>query len=84
MEGMSIQRSTTDLRCQCIKLETKQISKSVMDSVELIPSGPHCKNLEVIITLKTGGQVCVDPSAPWVDRIVKILLERQKNEQESS
>ncbi|CAI9604844.1 unnamed protein product [Staurois parvus] len=47
-----------------------------MANIEVIPSGPHCKNVEVIITLKDGKLVCVDPSASWVERIIKLILER--------
>ncbi|PIO39421.1 Interleukin-8 [Aquarana catesbeiana] len=82
-EAMSLLRSATELRCQCVKLETKQISTKIMANIEVIPSGPHCKNVEVIITLKDGNKVCVDPSASWVERIIKLILERQQNEAEA-
>lgn len=38
----------TELRCQCIKLESKQISTKIMANLEVIPSGPHCQNVEVM------------------------------------
>ncbi|XP_072261438.1 interleukin-8-like [Pyxicephalus adspersus] len=83
-EAMSLAKSATELRCQCVKVESKQIPIRAMANVEMIPSGPHCKNVEVIITLKTGNQVCVNPSAPWVERMIKLILERQKNEEETT
>ncbi|XP_063776159.1 interleukin-8-like [Pseudophryne corroboree] len=79
-EAKGLLRSASELRCQCIKLETKQISSKQMERVELIPSGPHCKNVELIITLKSKDLVCVDPSASWVQRIIKKILESQENE----
>ncbi|KAE8630913.1 hypothetical protein XENTR_v10001016 [Xenopus tropicalis] len=38
-----------------------------------------CENVEVIITLTTGISVCVDPSQPWVQRIInKKISEREQ------
>ncbi|XP_063776158.1 interleukin-8-like [Pseudophryne corroboree] len=83
-EAMTLARTVSELRCQCIKLDSRQISTKLMNSVELIPSGPHCKNVEVIITLKSGDLVCVDPSASWVQRIIRKIIESQENKQEAS
>ncbi|KAM5191534.1 interleukin-8-like [Mantella aurantiaca] len=82
-EAMSLLRSTRELRCQCVTLESKQISTKLMANIQVIPSGPHCKNVEVIITLKDGKLVCVNPAAPWVERIIKLTLQRQSSEAEA-
>lgn len=79
-EGMSLARSASELRCRCINVEMPEKPIKNMKSLELIPSGPHCKNTEVIITLKSGSSVCVDPSTPWVEKIIKNILERQNSE----
>ncbi|XP_075705910.1 interleukin-8-like [Rhinoderma darwinii] len=80
-EGISLARSVSELRCQCINLEKLEKPIKDMKNLELIPSGPHCKNTEVIITLKNGNSVCVDPSATWVEKLIKKILEsRQNNE----
>ncbi|XP_069832857.1 interleukin-8-like [Dendropsophus ebraccatus] len=80
-EGMSLARSVSELRCQCINVARPEKPIKGMKSLELIPSGPHCKNTEVIITLKNGSSVCVDPSTPWLEKIIKNQLERQNNEE---
>ncbi|MEE6460458.1 hypothetical protein FKM82_000970 [Ascaphus truei] len=74
-EAMSLLR-TAELRCQCIKVQSAFIHPRLIQNVELIPSGPHCTNVEVIIALKSGELVCVDPKAPWVEKIIKRILER--------
>ncbi|MEE6460461.1 hypothetical protein FKM82_000971 [Ascaphus truei] len=74
---MSLARAT-ELRCRCIKTETKIIHPKHMQNVELIPKGPHCKNVEVIATLKNGQEVCLEPSSPWVEKIIKRILESSK------
>ncbi|XP_068127227.1 interleukin-8-like [Hyperolius riggenbachi] len=71
---------TQELRCQCIKTESRQMHTRQFLNLELIPNGPHCKHLEVIATLKNGQEVCLEPAAPWVKKIIERLLDAsQKN-----
>ncbi|XP_030044839.1 interleukin-8-like [Microcaecilia unicolor] len=77
-EAMSLAQMGTELRCQCIKTESRFIHPRLMQIVDLIPSGPHCSNVEVIATLKSGQRVCLEPTAPWVIRIIKKILESSK------
>ncbi|XP_056407859.1 interleukin-8-like [Hyla sarda] len=80
-EGMSLKRAG-ELRCQCVKLERTPIPLKQILNFEIIPKGPHCKNLEVIATVKTGKEtsqdVCLDPTAPWVKRIIDRILNSAK------
>ncbi|OCU00047.1 hypothetical protein XELAEV_18005829mg [Xenopus laevis] len=80
-EGVYKIKKSSALRCQCLTTHSAFIPPRLYKSVELIPSGPHCKNLEVIITIKSGERVCVDPSQRWVERIIKSILESNKNEE---
>ncbi|XP_063281377.1 interleukin-8-like [Pelobates fuscus] len=75
--GMPMARMS-ELRCVCISTETKFISRKHYQNVEIIPKGPHCKNVEVILTLKNGQEVCLEPSAPWVKKIVDTILDSSK------
>ncbi|XP_078532168.1 interleukin-8-like isoform X2 [Lissotriton helveticus] len=79
-EGMSLARMGTELRCQCIKTESNFIHPKHIQNVELIQSGAHCKNLEIIATMKSGQVVCLDPSAKWVEKIIKIILKSSRKE----
>ncbi|XP_056424586.1 interleukin-8-like [Hyla sarda] len=79
-EGMSLAKSASVLRCQCINLAKPEKPIKGMKSLEIIPSGPHCKNTEVIITLQSGSSVCMDPTTSWLQRIIKNQLERQNTE----
>ncbi|XP_043917885.1 interleukin-8-like [Protopterus annectens] len=76
--SQALSLSRMELRCQCINKESRFIHPKNMKNVELIPSGPHCKDVEVIITVKSGIQVCVDPQAPWVKKIINRILESSK------
>ncbi|MBN3285986.1 IL8 protein, partial [Polyodon spathula] len=42
----------------------------------MIPAGPHCIKLEMIVQLKSGRKVCLNPGANWVKMIIKRILNR--------
>ncbi|KAM4808835.1 interleukin-8-like [Rhinophrynus dorsalis] len=76
-EGATLAR-IQELRCLCIKTETTFIHPKHFQNVELIPKGPNCKNVEVIVTLKNGQEVCLEPTAPWVKRIIDRIIDSSK------
>ncbi|NWZ84961.1 IL8 protein, partial [Poecile atricapillus] len=63
-------------QCQCISTHSKFIPPKTIQDVRLSRRGPHCKNVEIIATLKDGREVCVEPAAPWIQLTVKALLAR--------
>lgn len=73
-QGRTLVKMGNELRCQCISTHSKFIHPKSIQDVKLTPSGPHCKNVEIIATLKDGREVCLDPTAPWVQLIVKALM----------
>ncbi|XP_063158035.1 interleukin-8-like [Candoia aspera] len=77
-EGVSLVRIRRELRCQCISTNSAFIPFKHLESVRLIQSGPHCRNIEVIATLKNGREVCLEPTANWVKIIIKSFLDKAK------
>uniref|UniRef100_A0A8C6YYC8 C-X-C motif chemokine n=1 Tax=Nothoprocta perdicaria TaxID=30464 RepID=A0A8C6YYC8_NOTPE len=67
-----------ELRCRCVRTVSEVIPPRRLASVELIPEGPHCAVPEVIAKTKQGLMVCLNPSAPWVQRIVTKILNSKK------
>ncbi|XP_055451602.1 C-X-C motif chemokine 2-like [Psammomys obesus] len=67
----------TELRCQCLKTLPRIDFKSIQ-SLTVTPPGPHCTQTEVIATLKNGQEVCLDPEAPLVQRIIQKILKKGK------
>ncbi|NXP16680.1 IL8 protein, partial [Scytalopus superciliaris] len=63
-------------QCQCISTHSKFIPPKMVQDVRLSKGGPHCKNVEIIATLKDGREVCLEPTALWVRLAVKALLAR--------
>uniref|UniRef100_A0A4X2KL36 C-X-C motif chemokine n=1 Tax=Vombatus ursinus TaxID=29139 RepID=A0A4X2KL36_VOMUR len=64
-----------ELRCQCLQTVQGVAYKSIAN-LKVIPAGPHCSSLEVIATLKNGNQLCLNPAAPQVKKIVEKVLKR--------
>ncbi|KAM9313786.1 interleukin-8 [Pholidichthys leucotaenia] len=77
-EGMSLRSLGVELHCRCILTESKPIGRHI-EKVELIPANSHCEETEIIATLKkTGEQVCLDPEAPWVKRVINKIISSRK------
>uniref|UniRef100_A0A452TLN1 Chemokine interleukin-8-like domain-containing protein n=1 Tax=Ursus maritimus TaxID=29073 RepID=A0A452TLN1_URSMA len=47
-----------------------------IQNVKVTPSGPHCAQTEVIATLKNGQEVCLNPEAPMVKKIINKMLNK--------
>ncbi|XP_036082314.1 C-X-C motif chemokine 6 [Rousettus aegyptiacus] len=64
-----------ELRCKCVKT-ISSIHPSNIQSLKVISPGPHCPKVEVIANLKNGKELCLDPDAPKIKRIVQKIVER--------
>ncbi|XP_076003868.1 interleukin-8-like isoform X1 [Genypterus blacodes] len=72
--GMTLRSLGVELHCRCIQTESRPIVRHI-EKVELIPANSHCEETEIIATLKkTGQEVCLDPEAPWVKRLVDRIM----------
>ncbi|KAJ8372648.1 hypothetical protein AAFF_G00280640 [Aldrovandia affinis] len=77
-EGMSVSGIGVDLRCRCIETESRRMVK-LIQSVEMFPPSAHCKDTEIIATLKrTGQKICLDPTAPWVKKVIQRILKNKR------
>ncbi|XP_036919319.1 platelet basic protein isoform X2 [Sturnira hondurensis] len=63
-----------ELRCRCVKT-ISGIHPSNIQSVNVIKTGPHCSRVEVIARLKNGKEICLDPEAPRIRKMVQKILE---------
>ncbi|XP_031416010.1 permeability factor 2-like [Clupea harengus] len=77
-EGMSLRGLGVEPRCRCIEAERQRIGR-LIESVELFPPTPHCEDTEIIATLKrTGQEICLDTTAPWVKKVIEKILSNRK------
>ncbi|XP_051026690.1 C-X-C motif chemokine 2-like [Acomys russatus] len=65
----------SELRCQCLKT-LQRIDFKTIQSLTVTPPGPHCTKTEVIATLKNGQEVCLNPEAPLVQKIIQKILNK--------
>ncbi|KAM6220663.1 interleukin-8 [Rhynchocyon petersi] len=80
-EAAVLARVTSELRCQCIKTHSIPFHPKYIKELRVIESGPHCPKSEIIVKLvsqdgEVGKEVCLDPKAKWVQKIVEIFLKR--------
>ncbi|APT40036.1 Rh158.2 [macacine betaherpesvirus 3] len=66
-------------RCYCLQT-TQGISAKNIKSVELKEPRDACPKLEVIATLKNGLEVCLNPDAPMVKKIVKRIRDYESKQ----
>ncbi|XP_059819358.1 interleukin-8-like [Hypanus sabinus] len=77
-QAASLGNSKVGLRCQCINTNSKFIHPKQMENIEIIPSGPHCAKTEIIVILKNGSSVCLNPEAHWVKKIIQMVTKSSK------
>ncbi|KAG7330445.1 hypothetical protein KOW79_006667 [Hemibagrus wyckioides] len=60
-------------RCLCTKTTAQEFSEDRIVKLEIFPPGPHCKDTEVIATVKFQREfkVCLNPDNIWVQNILK-------------
>ncbi|XP_051561240.1 interleukin-8-like [Myxocyprinus asiaticus] len=77
-EGMSLRGLGIDPRCRCVETESRRIGKYI-ESVEIFPPTSHCKDTEIIATLKiTKQEICLNPAAEWVIKVIeKMIVKKQ-------
>ncbi|XP_052054505.1 C-X-C motif chemokine 6 [Apodemus sylvaticus] len=69
--------TVTELRCICLTV-TPRINPKMIANLEVIPAGPQCSTVEVIAKLKNQKDVCLDPEAPLIKKIIQKILDSEK------
>ncbi|XP_078069954.1 interleukin-8 isoform X2 [Mustelus asterias] len=69
--------SITNSRCKCVNVISNYIHPRKYQHVNIFNQGSYCRKVEIVITLKRGKKVCVNPESQWVQRIVSFLDKRR-------
>ncbi|XP_048476656.1 interleukin-8-like [Rhincodon typus] len=72
----------TKSRCKCAKATSKFICPKIWQDVSIFNQGSFCRKVEIVITLKGGRKVCVNPNTQWLQRAIFNLNERAKHTKE--
>ncbi|XP_068947825.1 interleukin-8-like [Petaurus breviceps papuanus] len=78
-EAAVLPKSVTELRCLCIKTHSERFHPKIIKELRMIDSGPHCPNTEIIVTLQDNRELCLDPHATWVQKVLQVFLKRAEN-----
>uniref|UniRef100_A0A8B9F5Q9 Chemokine interleukin-8-like domain-containing protein n=1 Tax=Amazona collaria TaxID=241587 RepID=A0A8B9F5Q9_9PSIT len=73
-ENIGVFSLRNNFQCLCDSTHSKFIPPKAIQNVRLNQRGPHCQNVEIIATLRSGKPVCLEPSASWVWLTVKAIL----------
>ncbi|XP_055062184.1 C-X-C motif chemokine 10 [Misgurnus anguillicaudatus] len=75
--------STTEgrpLRCSCPGTYSgRPILSKAIDDLKTISAGPHCKNVEIIVTMKhSQKKTCLNPNKDWVKSLKEEMDKKSK------
>ncbi|XP_010638899.1 alveolar macrophage chemotactic factor-like [Fukomys damarensis] len=63
-----------ELRCVCLST-TPGVHPKMIANLQVTVSGPKCPRVEVVASLKNGKQVCLDPEAPLIKKVIQKMLD---------
>ncbi|XP_022609503.1 C-X-C motif chemokine 13 isoform X2 [Seriola dumerili] len=63
-------------RCKCIQTSSKKIPLKAIIKIEVLPISGQCRWTEIIVTMKKGFKVCIDPSVPWINQLLTNLQKK--------
>uniref|UniRef100_A0A8D2IU38 C-X-C motif chemokine n=1 Tax=Varanus komodoensis TaxID=61221 RepID=A0A8D2IU38_VARKO len=68
--GPSAAAPWSEKPCLCIQTLSWMVPPRQISKVTIYPEGPQCSVPEVIATLKSGREICLDPTAAWVRKVM--------------
>ncbi|KAM5271755.1 C-X-C motif chemokine 6-like [Ctenodactylus gundi] len=64
-----------ELRCVCLTT-TPGVHPRMITNLQVIAAGPQCATVQAVASLRNGKEVCLDPKAPLIKRVIQKMLER--------
>ncbi|CAK6433041.1 unnamed protein product [Pipistrellus nathusii] len=61
----------TNFKCKCMKSVPYLSKRSMISRVVAFKPGDHCPRKEVIVWLKNGSALCLNPESEWTRRLLK-------------
>ncbi|XP_075853937.1 C-X-C motif chemokine 6 [Microcebus murinus] len=63
-----------ELRCVCLHTAPRGVRPRNIAGLQVMAPGPQCPRTEVVASLRDGSEVCLDPGAPLIKKIIKKYL----------
>ncbi|XP_037387809.1 alveolar macrophage chemotactic factor isoform X1 [Pygocentrus nattereri] len=81
--AISMDGFATGHKCRCLTTTSEVIPTRLFRRIEILAPGPHCGNIEILVTLKSNNVVCVSPDEKWIiELIARISRNRQQKKPE--
>uniref|UniRef100_A0A2K5KCI3 C-X-C motif chemokine n=1 Tax=Colobus angolensis palliatus TaxID=336983 RepID=A0A2K5KCI3_COLAP len=68
-----------ELRCSCLQT-TQRVQPQMISNLQVFAIGPQCSEVEVVASLKNGTEVCLDPQAPFLKKVIQRLLDGENKD----
>ncbi|XP_030579584.1 C-X-C motif chemokine 13-like isoform X2 [Archocentrus centrarchus] len=63
--------------CRCKSTTLRQVPPQMVRKIEVTPLSVHCRRTEIIITMRTGNKICINPEAKWFPGLLNTLQKKQ-------
>ncbi|XP_050645916.1 C-X-C motif chemokine 5-like [Macaca thibetana thibetana] len=72
--GVSVAAALRELRCSCLQT-TQGVQPQMISNLQVFAIGPQCSEVEVVASLKNGTEVCLDPQAPFLKKVIQKIFD---------
>ncbi|XP_031590739.2 C-X-C motif chemokine 13-like [Oreochromis aureus] len=62
--------------CRCRKTTMRPVFAKMVKKIEVTPVSGHCPRTEIMITLRSGVKICVNPEAKWFPNLLNTLQKK--------
>ncbi|KAJ8263037.1 hypothetical protein COCON_G00154940 [Conger conger] len=69
------------VNCRCLRTSGSSINPRQVKQLQIIPLGAQCRHIEILITLRNGWTVCLDPKAPSTQQLIEAVMENIKQKE---
>ncbi|KAG5841127.1 hypothetical protein ANANG_G00196290 [Anguilla anguilla] len=71
---LPIEGFAVGVSCRCLRTPSTFIHPRQFKRLEIIPLGAHCRQTEILITLKNDRTVCANPNAKWIKNVIERVI----------
>ncbi|XP_074865450.1 alveolar macrophage chemotactic factor-like [Carettochelys insculpta] len=72
-------------RCLCLQITDKiGFRPAQVKTIEILPPSASCENVEIIVNLKSGRQICLDPNANQIRNIFQQIVRKKGKKNDKS
>ncbi|KAE8630962.1 hypothetical protein XENTR_v10001030 [Xenopus tropicalis] len=66
-------------RCMCKGRGAERISTQHLKKLEVFPMSFGCDEIEVIVTMKSGSKICLNPQSKFANKLLSALRKKRSS-----